>query len=185
MTDKQIIKLKPTEDLNEKIIKEKGNTKCIFYSDDICRKGDKTRDCVNCARVEYNSLYSLNWDNQERLEKIIEQKEQECEEKQKTAQDAISKLCAEKSALYNELDKLKRDNDLFRTCHDNEQEKRRKYEQTLAEIKPILEFYANSNMGEEQPDKTYHIMLNGSYIMVYDPKPARQALQKISEVKNE
>lgn len=56
--------------------------------------------------------------------------------------------------------------------------------QTLAEIKPILEFYANSNMGEEQPDKTYHIMLNGSYIMVYDPKPARQALQKISEVEN-
>lgn len=31
MTYKQIIKLKPMEDLNEKIIKEKGNTKCIFY----------------------------------------------------------------------------------------------------------------------------------------------------------
>ena len=60
-----------------------------------------------------------------------------------------------------------------------------KYKQTLAEIKPILEFYANSNMGEEQPDKTYHIMVNGSYIMVYDPKPARQALQKISEVEND
>ena len=69
----------------------------------------------------------------------LQTKEQECEEKQKTAQDAISKLCTEKSALYNELDKLKRDNDLFRTCHDNEQEKRRKYEQTLAEIKEIAE----------------------------------------------
>ena len=80
MTDEQIIKLKPIEDLNEKIIKEKGNTKCIFYSDDICRNGDKTRDCVNCARVEYHSLYSLNWDNQERLQKIIKHKEQECEE---------------------------------------------------------------------------------------------------------
>lgn len=56
-----------------------------------------------------------------------------------------------------------------------------KYKQTLTEIKPILEFYANSNIGEEQPDKTYHIILNGSYIMFYDPKPARQALQKISE----
>ena len=62
---------------------------------------------------------------------------------------------------------------------------RLKYKQALDEIKPILEFYANSNMGEEQPDKTYHIMLNGSYIMVYDPKPARQALQKISEVEND
>lgn len=60
-----------------------------------------------------------------------------------------------------------------------------KYEQTLTEIKPILEFYANSKMGEEHPDKTYHIMLNGSCIMVYDPKPARQAIQKISEVENE
>ena len=71
--------LKSEEDLNEKIIKEKGNTKCIFYADDICRNGDKTRDCVNCARVEYHSLYSLNWDNQERLQKIIKHKEQECE----------------------------------------------------------------------------------------------------------
>lgn len=72
----------------------------------------------------------------------------------------------------------------FKQLKHKEQEYE-KQKQTLAEIKPILEFYANSNMGEEQPDKTYHIMLNGSYIMVYDPKPARQALQKISEVKNE
>lgn len=93
MTDKQIIKLKPREDLNEKIIKEKGNTKCIFYSDDICRKGDKTRDCVNCARVEYNSLYSLNWDNQERLEKIIKQKIIECE-RWKKANDEKNELLA-------------------------------------------------------------------------------------------
>ena len=60
-----------------------------------------------------------------------------------------------------------------------------KLKQTLAEIKPILEFYANSKMGEEQPDRTYKIMLSGGYIMAYDPKPARQALQKISEVIDE
>jgi hypothetical protein len=78
MTDKQII-CKPENDFNNKIINEKGNTNCIFYSDNICRKGDRTRDCINCARVEYHSLYSLNWDNQERLYKIIVQKEQECE----------------------------------------------------------------------------------------------------------
>ena len=56
---------------------------------------------------------------------------------------------------------------------------------TLAEIKPILEFYANSKMGEEQPDRTYKIMLSSGYIMVYDPKPAREALRKINEVENE
>ena len=61
----------------------------------------------------------------------------------------------------------------------------KKLTKTLTEIKPTLEFYANSKMGEEQPDRTYKIILNGSYITVYDPKPARQALQKISEVENE
>ena len=99
MTNKQIIKLKQREDLNEKIIKEKGNTKCIFYSDDICRKGDKTRDCVNCARVEYHSLYSLNWDNQERLQKIIKQKEQECQQ----AMDNYVQLDLQRVKEYNEL----------------------------------------------------------------------------------
>ena len=78
--NEQIIKLKPMEDLNEKIIKEKGNTKCIFYNDDECRNGDRTRDCINCARVEYHSLYSLNWDNQTRLHKEICQLKKENEE---------------------------------------------------------------------------------------------------------
>jgi chromosome segregation ATPase len=59
-----------------------------------------------------------------------------------------------------------------------------KYSKTLAEIKPILEFYANSKIGEEQPDRTYKIMLSGGYIMVYDPKPAREALRKINEVED-
>lgn len=57
--------------------------------------------------------------------------------------------------------------------------------QTLTEIKPILEFYANSKMGEEQPDRTYKILLSGGCIMAYDPKPAREALRKINEVEND
>ena len=69
--------LKSKEDLNERIIKEKGNTKCIFYNDDECRNGDRTRDCVNCARVEYRSLYKLNWDNQTILHKEIYQLKKE------------------------------------------------------------------------------------------------------------
>lgn len=63
-------------------------------------------------------------------------------------------------------------------------ERNEKQNKTLAEIKPILEFYANSKMGEEQPDRTYKIMLSDGYVMAYDPKPARQALQKISEVED-
>ena len=147
MTDKQIIKLKPTEDLNEKIIKEKGNTKCIFYSDDICRKGDKTRDCVNCARVEYHSLYSLNWDNQERLQKIIKQKEQELQK----AMDNYVQLDLQRVKEYNELvdlykakeqecEELKKAIDGLLKIQYQLADSCTKYEQTLIEIQQDLEF---------------------------------------------
>ena len=66
-----------------------------------------------------------------------------------------------------------------------------KLRQTLTEIKPILEYYANSTIGEEQEDGTYRIELSHKYgssnmygapcYYKYNPKPARQALQKISE----
>ena len=102
MTDKQIIKLKPTEDLNEKIIKEKGNTKCIFYADDICRNGDKTRDCINCARVEYRSLYKLNWDNQTRLNEEIYQLKKE-NEKLKKKLEQEKDLNKEMRVLYEKF----------------------------------------------------------------------------------
>lgn len=61
-----------------------------------------------------------------------------------------------------------------------------KLKQTLTEIKPILELYANTKAGEEQLDGTYKIIikeskvLGGSYLAYYDPRPAKQALQKIS-----
>ena len=42
-----------------------------------------------------------------------------------------------KEDLFKQLDQLKAENKLFRTCHDNEQAKRRKYEQALTEIKGI------------------------------------------------
>lgn len=172
MTDKQIIKLKPMEDLNEKIIKEKGNTKCIFYADDICRNGDKTRDCVNCARVEYHSLYSLNWDNQARLQKIIKQKEQECEE------------LKEKCKKYGEINKqetkdyaeLKAENDLFRTCHDNEQAKRRKYGQAIEDIKEIAKKTLN------MVDYKTYFKRNNKSLKQEGFKALNEILQKISEV---
>ena len=56
--------------------------------------------------------------------------------------------------------------------------------QTLTEIKPILELYANSKVGEEQLDGTYKITVKNSSILgdtyiTFDPRPAKQALQKI------
>ena len=58
-------------------------------------------------------------------------------------------------------------------------EKNEKLEQTLAEIEPILELYANSKIGEEQLDGTYKVIVeclsvpNGAYTVHYDPKPAK------------
>ena len=67
-----------------------------------------------------------------------------------------------------------------------------KLKQTLTEIKPILELYANSKIGEEQLDGTYKITVKNSSVLgdtyiTFDPRPAKQALQKISEceVENE
>ena len=67
-------------------------------------------------------------------------------------------------------------------------EKNEKLEQTLTEIEPVLELYANSKIGEEQLDGTYKVIVeclsvpNGAYTVHYDPKPAKQAIQKIRKV---
>lgn len=74
---------------------------------------------------------------------------------------------------------------------DNWREKARRLKQTLAEIKSILELYANSKIGEKQPNGTYKIVveaigaLGGTCIAYYDPRPAKQGLQKISEVEDD
>ena len=65
-----------------------------------------------------------------------------------------------------------------------------KYKQTLAEVKPILEIYANTKVGEEQLDGTSQVVIEdlgvlGSIRLTFDPNPARQTLQKINEVLND
>ena len=136
--------------------------------------------------------YKLDW-----ALKQLKLKEQECEElkiyieSNEQQVKEVETLVMDNDRLINELDQLKEENnELKKKCNIytcgicGNKEDCNKFYKTLAEIKPILEFYANSCMGEEQPDKTYKIMLSRGYIMVYDPKPARQALQKISEVEN-
>ena len=69
-----------------------------------------------------------------------------------------------------------------------QRQKNEKLEQTLTEIEPVFELYANSKIGEEQLDGTYKVIVeclsvpNGAYTVHYDPKPAKQALQKIRKV---
>ena len=99
---------------DKQIIKEKGNQKCIFYNDDICRKGDRTRDCLNCARVEYRSLYNLNWNNQDRLFKQLDQ------------------LKADRTEALKQLE-------FVRTLNTVKEAENRKLSKALTEIKEIAE----------------------------------------------
>lgn len=135
------------------------------------------------------------------LEKQLKNKEKECDRWQDLAEHN-GRVC---NVRLDKIDELEHDNnDLLEQLKANNEELKKiikrldvpkhevidmdialeneKLKQTLTEIKPILEFYANSKMGEEQLDGTYKITLSSGYIMIYDPKPAKKALQKISEV---
>ena len=74
-----------------------------------------------------------------RLLQLLQAKEQECEglkENQKLKHDNGYEVGALEKTIYN----LKAENNLFRIGHDNEQARRRKYEQALVEIKEIAQY---------------------------------------------
>ena len=147
------------------IIKEKGKTKCFFYSDDKCRYGDRTRDCINCVRVTYHSLYSLNFDNQERLQKKIKHKGQECKELKKELEAVYDdcKGCPTcNEALYNA-------NLYAKEC--------RELKQTLTKIKEIC-----NNNDELQGD--FDVVDCDKY-KLGKHNLANKILQKISECEAE
>ena len=168
--------LKSEEDINEKIIKEKGNTKCIFYADDICRNGDKTRDCVNCARVEYHSLYSLNWDNQERLKKIIKHKELECEKAKQNAQDTYDlwqALIESFNILQGEKIKLEQECENNKIAHQMELDI---FNQECLNLQEELK------EALDQLKETNEDFLSIQYKLADNNKQLRQTLAEIKEI---
>lgn len=99
--------------------------------------------------------------------------------------------CVEVTECFRrQFDQLKIENENLIETLGDEQIRRREYEMTLAEIKPILEYYESSKIGEKQEDGSYKLEFTFSdvatpYCINYDPKPAREALRKINEVENE
>ena len=71
--------------------------------------------------------------------KQLIRKEQECNQLKVKYLSLKRGIEIAKEADKYWISQLKAENDLFRTCHDNEQAKRRKFEQTLTEIKEIAE----------------------------------------------
>lgn len=124
--------------------------------------------------------------------RCTDKKNSDCYYKQlKRAENQIVELNKKVEAKEQECEELKKQVDITQMFLDACNNSCEHYKQTLTEIKPILEYYANSTLGEEQEDGTYRIELSYKYgssnmygapcYYKYNPKPARQALQKISE----
>ena len=191
MTDKQIIdKLKNDIACKENIINHLAEHN-IKLQDQLKAKKQECKDLredikdiANLLDLDTGEEYDFG--NIELEIKQLKAKEQECEELKHDNEYEVG-------ALEKTIDNLKAESNLFRTCHDDEQAKRRKYEQTLIEIKEVLQFYNNTTIGTDKGNGIFEFevsndnILGGKFICCYDTNPAKKALQKISEceVKND
>ena len=167
---------------NEQIIIDKVNVSgCEYlYTDskynDKCCSASIGGDCL-CKPSEMLCVKYV-----EHLKEQLKRKEQECEHWKK-ANDEKNELliklgCPTKATakrmvfcLQEQLDKLKAENDLYKNAHKTEQDRRRSYENALAEIKEIC----NSVENIENINSLYDAKLSGMYLQ------AHKILQKISE----
>lgn len=146
---------------------------------------------------EYDEVFEGHAAEVTDLELKLYEKTKECEEWKNKYYSSTTEV---KADLIKQLDQLKAENEELKEKINKLLDERNKYldnwginliyKQTLIDIKPILELYANSKVGEEQSDGTYKLSGGiwdslGFCTTTYDPRPARQALQKISEVLDE
>ena len=137
MTDKQVIIDKVNVSGCEYLYTDsRYNDKCCSASiggDSLCKPSEML--CVKYV---------------EHLKEQLKTKEQECERWKKAndeKNELLTKLgCPTKATarrkvfcLQEQLDKLKVENDLYKNAHKTEQDRRRSYENALAEIKEIVE----------------------------------------------
>ena len=152
-------------------------SKCEFYS---YIEGDKYPHKCSCYKDMYG--YSMVCDLADCCKncnyKKLKAKEQECERFRK-ANDEKNELLAKLGCPTTVIAKRK----VF--CL---QEQLDKLKQTLSDIKPILEVYADTKIGIEQPNGTYSMeikdykVIGGTYFITYNPNLAKTALNKINEV---
>ena len=149
MTDKQII----IDGFNLKYIKEllyNGQRSAITTNifEEIIQKLERKEQECEKAKQNSQDTYDL-WQALIESFNILQGEkiklEQECEElkiyieSNEQQVKEVETLVMDNDRLINELDQLKSENDLFRQCHDSEQAKRRKLEQTLTEIKELVQ----------------------------------------------
>lgn len=142
------------------------------------------KDYFNILRDDYGRIYCIQeiGDPKSLIKAIREQneyiqaKEQECEELKKELISFMNgDYCANDCSLRQQLNQLKAENDLYKNAHKTEQDRRRSYENALAEIKEIAKQFCNACQ-EFEPENRKCMYCNYGKI-----------LQKISEceVENE
>lgn len=81
------------KDYDKSCIERAKTNKCLHYGDNICRLDDidnnPNRDCLRCIRESYLRLYSLNWDNQDRLIKEYNKLKQAISEIKEVAEELL------------------------------------------------------------------------------------------------
>ena len=173
--------------------------------------------CEWCKEVGLDSEYICTCNSSKKVSgyckdnpncyyKQLKHEEQECEEFRKTndeKNELLAKLGCPTIAtakrkvfcLQEQLDQLKAENERLEAHSatldaviETGRVQYKALKQTLADIKPIVEFYSNSKLGVEQPNGTYSMeikddkVIGGTYTITYNPNPAKTALDKINEV---
>ena len=161
-------------DEKQTIIHNVDVSKCMFFNknykeDDVQIKNFCELQYISCKEFDCANCYFKKW----------KRKEQECEEFKKQVE-----------VFTRQLEKVNKEVITEKEKNATQRQENEKLEQVVTEIKPILELYANSKVGEEQLDGTYKITVKESKVLgdtyiTFDPRPAKQALQKIREVKND
>ena len=148
MTDKQII-------INGVDVSE-----CSYYQHNMCTATkDDYGDCSLCCQdYDMNDCYY----------KQLKRKEQECEElknKIEFMEEYIKTVEKARNEVEQQLDQLKAENDLYKNAHKTEQDRRRSYENTLAEIKEIAEecYYKCNSMNNCNISCKYYNNCNGEF----------------------
>lgn len=112
--------------------------------------------------------------------------------------DEVSEVIEKIELDYEQLDQLKAENKRLEAhlatldaVIETGKAQYKELKQTLAEIKEVLQLYNNTTIGVDKGNGIFEFevsndnVLGGKLICHYDTNPAKQALQKISEVENE
>lgn len=177
MTDKQIIE--------EDMVNAKDF--CPYYSCEV--------DCSEATMCQWfvDTLQQLK-----RKEKECEELKEDRERWKSNFNDKVSVI----EGLLKQFDQLKAENETYKKMFEDKDvrlaliavrtgerhlwfNKAKRLEQTLTEIKEVLQFYNNITLGTYKGKGVFEFEVcnenTGKLIYYYDTNPAKQALQKIKE----